>query len=60
VRNGPVTARIVEPVPEPAPQHYDDVVVFDAAPAIRSPRDPVARLPRAAGGFAWQMPRRAQ
>jgi hypothetical protein len=53
---------IVEPVPVPVPvpQHYDDVVVFDAAPAIRSPRDPVARLPRAAGGFAWQMPRRAQ
>lgn len=38
VRNGPVTARIVEPVPEPAPQHYDDVVVFDAAP-LDLPRD---------------------
>ncbi len=38
VRNGPVTARIVEPVPEPAPQHYDDVVVFDAAP-LDMPRD---------------------
>jgi tetratricopeptide (TPR) repeat protein len=37
-RNGPVTARIVEPVPEPAPQHYDDVVVFDAAP-LDLPRD---------------------
>jgi hypothetical protein len=37
VRSGPVTARIVEPVPEPAPQHYDDVVVFDAAPLDEPP-----------------------
>jgi hypothetical protein len=40
VRNGPVTARIVEPAPEPAPQHYDAVVVFDAAP-LDVPRDEV-------------------
>jgi hypothetical protein len=38
VRNGPVTARIVEPAPEPAPRHYDAVVVFDAAP-LDVPRD---------------------
>jgi tetratricopeptide (TPR) repeat protein len=39
VRNGPVTARIIEPVPEPAPQHYDAIVVFDAAPLDVPPDD---------------------
>jgi hypothetical protein len=39
VRNGPVTARIIEPAPEPAPQHYDAVVVFDAAPLEVPPDD---------------------
>jgi hypothetical protein len=38
-RNGPVSARILEPMPEPAPQHYNDVVVFDPAALDPPPRD---------------------
>jgi tetratricopeptide (TPR) repeat protein len=55
VRTGPVTARIVEPVPEPAPQHYDDVVVFDAAP-LDEPRDGGDPEPPASEDPAEQRP----